>query len=775
MNCPLCGRSNPDGTDRCAGCGSSLTGDSIRPTRMTAPSVKPAEGGGPSTDESVEAPTVLSAKSRAGDREEGSLVTLDPGTRLGNRYEIVSVLGIGGMGVVYRAHDLTLEREVALKVIRPEMTEQAGVMERFRREILLASKITHKNILRIHDLGESDGLSYISMNYVEGETLKDVLRRDGALPAPRALPLAIQMCQALEAAHEAGVVHRDLKPQNILLDEYATPYIADFGLSRSLETGNTMTEKGTILGTIDYMSPEQARGETPDHRGDIYSFGLILYEMITGTLPFRSDNAFSVMMKRVHEDVPGARQVRSEVPVWLASVASRALKRDPDERYQSAAEMLADLESQQATRSWRGLLRPRTLLRAAGVLAVALLIVVGVLGGRSFFEPGERAAVAPRASLALLPFENATGDPSFDWIRTGLPELLRTDLQQAETLRLVGEDRVQGILDGLKVGDEGDFRPDTIRRISNLLGVDNVLTGSLLKAGDQFRLEASVQQTLGDSVSSGTPIRIEGKGEEALFTMVDELTDRIRDDLGVSAGWGEEDRGVTQLSTSSVEALRLHGEALALMRDGNQLEAAARLEGALAEDEGFAMARALLAETYDRLGYSDKAQAEADRAAQGLQEASPYEAARIQAVRARMHYDLDAAEQAYQALCDLTPNSAEAHFDLASVQEDNGKLQEALGSLRRVIDLDPKHANAHFALGRVNFKLGDTGEALNELNTTLTLQVETGNEEGRATVLNGLGTAYLGLNQYDDALRYYEEAYEIRKRIGDLYIPGSLR
>src|SRR6266704_202295 len=277
MNCPRCGWPNPETAVQCSACRASLspdtpiaTGDRTLTTSGVAPSASGGYGFAPST-------------------------RLLPGTLLGTRYEILAILGEGGMGTVYKAQDRELGRLVALKVIRPELASRPEILERFKREILLASQVTHKNVLRIHDFGEAGDVRFISMNYVEGPNLKPLLEKEGPLPLDRALALARQIGEALQAAHDAGIVHRDLKPQNVLVDEEGNAYIADFGISRSLAEGGTMTETGAVLGTVDYMSPEQARGETPDHRGDIYSFGVMLYEMFTGALPFRAGNALSVM------------------------------------------------------------------------------------------------------------------------------------------------------------------------------------------------------------------------------------------------------------------------------------------------------------------------------------------------------------------------------------------------------------------------------------------------------------------------------------------------
>jgi tetratricopeptide (TPR) repeat protein len=665
------------------------------------------------------------------------------------------------MGTVYKAQDRELGRRVALKVIRPDMASRPEVLERFKREILLASQVTHKNVLRIHDLGEAGEVRFISMRYIEGTNLKGLLEEEGPLSLEKGLPLVRQIGEALQAAHDAGIVHRDLKPQNILIDRDGNAYIADFGISRSLAEGGTMTDTGAILGTVDYMSPEQARGETLDHRGDIYSFGVILYEMFTGTLPFRASNALSVMMKRLHEDAPSMRQARPELPAWLVAIVARAMQRNPPDRYQSAGDLLRDIERQRASRSWRRFARKRHLVPAAALLvAAAAALVVPRLPWPPW---GGAAPPPPRASLVLLPFQNATGDARYDWVRSGLPSLLRSGLVQSKALRVVGDERVQEIFQALKVPEGTPPDGTTTRRIASLIGADSALGGRLLKIGGRLRIDASLQT----SQPAATEMTVDGAGDEAIFGMVDELTQRVREGLGVGRGFLERQTHTTELSTKSVEALRLYGEGLALSRSGNQIDAEKRLLQTLEKDPQFAAARALLAETYDRLGYEDKAIEEANRAIAGLGSASPYEAARIRAVQARLSNDLDAAERSYRALCDIAPNDAEAFFDLASLQEERGELKAALESFRRVLVLDRKHPGAHYAVGRVLFKLGDPGAALLDFQAALALHAESGNDEGRATVLNGLGNAHYALGRYEEARRDYQDSLDLRSKIGD--------
>ena len=535
-----------------------------------------------------------------------------------------------------------------------------------------------------------------------------------------------------------------------------------------------MTETGAILGTVDYMAPEQARGETPDHRGDLFSFGIILYEMFTGTLPFRASNALSVMMKRLHEDAPAVRLARPEIPAWLSAVVARALQRDPEDRYQSAGDLLRDLERQRASRSWRRLARPRYLVPAAALAAAAILALLPV---RVPWPPwGPSVPPLPRTSLVLLPFQNATGDPAYDWVKSGLAVLIRSDLIEAKSLRLVGEDRVREVIASLKVPENTEPSPATARRIAALLGADNVLAGRLVRIGYRLRIDAGLLAagtsqdggTAGAAAPKATELVVDGEGDRAIFTMVDDLTRRVRDRLGIARGFLEKRRGAAGRPTRSVVALSMYGEGLALLRAGQEAEAAKRLEQALQEDPRFHAARALLAETYDRLGRSEKAVEEAGKAVAGLGSASPYEAARIRAVQARLTGDSRKALKAYGQLCAIAPNSAEAFFDLAAEQENAGALGDARQSLLRVLALDSKHPTAHYALGRLHSRLGKGTEALEEFGRALALYTETGNDQGRAAVLNGLGDAYRHLlRRPDEALKDYQAALEISRRIGD--------
>src|SRR3954463_6523325 len=258
-----------------------------------------------------------------------------PGSLLGGRYEIIRVLGEGGMGAVYQARDRELDRLIALKVIRPELAGNAAILQRFKQELILARHVTHRNVVRIYDLGEADGIKFITMEYVDGEDLRSLLKLHGKLAAKEAVHIVEQVCRALEAAHAEGVIHRDLKPQNIMRDKQGRIVVMDFGLARSLEA-NGMTQTGALVGTLEYMSPEQALGGELDQRSDLFAVGLIFYELLTGKVPYKADTAIASLMKRTHERAVPASEVDATVPLSLSAIVSRCLERDPKDRYPSA-------------------------------------------------------------------------------------------------------------------------------------------------------------------------------------------------------------------------------------------------------------------------------------------------------------------------------------------------------------------------------------------------------------------------------------------------------
>src|ERR1700683_1134521 len=300
--------------------------------------------------------------------------TLEPGMVLAQRYEIVEILGQGGMGAVYKATDRELNRTVAIKVIRPDLARDQGIVDRFKQELLLAHQVTHRNVIRIYDLSEADGMKFITMEYVEGENLLTLLHEKKKFAPEEAVEIMLQVCRALEAAHTVGVIHRDLKPQNIMRDKTGRILVMDFGLARTLE-GDGMTQSGALVGTIEYMSPEQALAKSLDQRSDIFALGLIFYELLIGNMPFKAESALASLIKRTQERVAPVSDFDHAIPQALSNIVSKCLERDPNMRYQTTSQILADLEV------WQGKHAAATLTFEPNVKPFAQTVPWPLLGG----------------------------------------------------------------------------------------------------------------------------------------------------------------------------------------------------------------------------------------------------------------------------------------------------------------------------------------------------------------------------------------------------------
>src|ERR1700685_620425 len=274
---------------------------------------------------------------------EASIPLLQTGEVLGGRYEILQMVGEGGMGAVYKARDRELDRFVALKLIRRELAANPAIVARFKQELLLSRQVTHKNVIRIYDLGDADGMKFITMEFVEGQDLRALIQEKKKFTPEESVEIMQQVCQALEAAHNVGVIHRDLKPQNVMRETTGRILVMDFGLARTLE-GDGMTQTGALVGTMEYMSPEQALAQNLDQRSDVFSVGLIFYELLTGQTPLRADSALASLIKRTQERVVPVTELDHTIPAALSQIVSRCLERDVELRYQSAAQLLADLE-----------------------------------------------------------------------------------------------------------------------------------------------------------------------------------------------------------------------------------------------------------------------------------------------------------------------------------------------------------------------------------------------------------------------------------------------
>ncbi len=810
LQCTFCRADNPAGATECASCGREIDGgewmegtlvDSGAPdeqlvaggaehekTLIDAGEAPPTE---PPADESEHEtdPGVDPQPATGGDddwmQQAQAKGTMPPGTVLGDRYRIDQLLGFGGMGAVYRASDLELDRVVALKVIRPHLADDPQVLARFKQEIILAREITHRNVVRIFDIGQADDTRFISMEFIEGRDLQTILKERGALPPEEAVEILDQICLALEAAHQEGVVHRDLKPANIMITDDNRVVVMDFGIARSLEASG-MTQTGSLIGTPDYMSPEQVKGETVDARSDIFALGIIFYQMLTGVLPYQGETPMAAMYTRTQKRAAPVRDLKPDLPGYLGDVISRCLEIPVHKRYQSARELLQDLAV------WRGGstnltigqtmmgMKPTTtaarnrlrfaLAAAAAVVAVGL-VAASVAYLRSRPAPaaggGEDTAAVPEdvVSLAVLPFANGSGEPELDWLGPGLAEMLRTDVGQTASLRTVSQDRVHQVLKDLRIQQGTGLDEATLRRVAEFANADTLVWGQYFKLGDQIRIDATVRdferhQTAG--------LKAEAPNDAQLLRVVQELARGIRDNLALSRSAIREAEAQAFIpSASSMVALRHYTEGLDRMRQGNNLEAVTAFESSIEEDADFALAHSELSRAYLKLGRGQKAR-ESSRAAVDLSDDLPtQERYLILAQQARIEGDYEAGVDAYRNLLQSRPADADLNYELALLHEDAGELDLALQYLDTVLEADPQNPAAQLARGRVLIKSGRTQEALAPLNQALSLAIQVDNPEARANVLQALGIAYRILGRPQAALDNFQQSLAIKREIGD--------
>ncbi len=698
---------------------------------------------------------------------------LQPGDVLGSRYEIWNVLGEGGMGTVYKALDREVDHLVALKLIRTEMANHSVVLARFKQELLTARQVTHRNAIRIYDLSEVDGVKFITMEFVEGCDLRKLLLDNSKLPPEQAVEIIRQVCLALEAAHGAGVIHRDLKPQNIMREKGGRILVMDFGLARSLESDG-MTQTGALLGTIEYMSPEQAIGKHLDARSDLFSVGLIFYELLTGKIPYKADTAMASLLKRNQERALPAAEIDASVPKGLSDIVSKCLERDLDLRYQSAQEILADLDAWQGKRPIAASVvaaapLPNRALPwkwiSVGTLAAAVAIGGWALRGKLTSKPASKAAAGPEVSLAILPFRNGSGDSKLDWLGPYLADMLNTDVGQSAHLRTISPDRLHQVLSDLQISPGSDIDSTMVGRIAEFSNADTVVSGQYAKFGELIRIDATLRDLKHDG---HIPITIDVPSEKDVPGGVDRLADSIRQNLGMSSDVMAELRASSFQPTSrSLPALRDYNRSLQLIRDGKNLEAQKLLEAATKEDATFALAFSKLAQTYGNLGYDSQAERAAQRAvalSENLPQAEKY---LIIAARAQVTKNYPEAIKAYETLAKASPDNADVQLALAGLYEDSGDFARATEYGQKILAANPKDLLATLAIGRIALKAGNAQGSLEPLNRALSLSIQIGNDEEKATSLHDIGYAYELLSKNEEALRNYEQALEIRRRIGD--------
>ena len=544
-------------------------------------------------------------------------VLIQPGTILGNRYQIIKMLGEGGMGAVYKARDLELDREIALKVIRPELTSNPEILQRFKQELILARQVTDRNIIRIFDLGEAQGIKFITMEYVEGQSLYDILRKQGKVPVDEAVEIMKQMLSGLRAAHREGIVHRDLKPGNIMRDAQGRIVVMDFGLARSIG-GDGMTRTGAMLGTMEYMSPEQAQALEVDARSDLYTVGLICYELLTGKMPYHADSAVASLLKRMQERAVPASDFDSSIPQPISELVSSCLERDPAQRWQSAQEILVRLDEIQGKRppslisSRPPVSLPPTLAPppstvvvppsppkkrvGLGVLALVVVAVLAAVGGW-FLHSRPKVVQTPKTLTVLVAdFRNDTSDSVFDGT---LEPTVALQLEGAPFISVANRAQARATLAELKPGanalDEATARLVAVRE-----GIQVVVSGAIAPAGSGYKLISKVSDALtGKTIATEES---EAPNKANILSAVAALASQMRTSLGDKASESAKLAEAETFTTGSLEATHEYAEAQEARTAGKTEEAIRGFHRAVELDLNFGSAYGNLGALYFNTG-----------------------------------------------------------------------------------------------------------------------------------------------------------------------------
>jgi serine/threonine protein kinase/Flp pilus assembly protein TadD len=546
---------------------------------------------------------------------ETSRDELARGTVFAGRYEIIEELGIGGMGRVYRAHDTKLNEEVAVKLIKPEIAAERRVVERFRNELKTARKIRHKNVCGMYDFHEEGKTLYLTMEYVRGEDLKSLIHRMKALTVGAAVSVARQVAEGLNEAHKLGIVHRDLKPGNVMIDKEGQAKIMDFGIARSLAGGGT-TAEGAIIGTPEYMSPEQVEGKEADQRSDIYALGIILFEMVTGRVPFEGETPFSIANKQKSEPPPVPKKLVPQIPEGLNKLILRCLEKDKAKRYQTAEELIAELATVEellpttervtpkrktiTPREITVKFRPRNLLIPAA--AVILLIIAAIFLQRFLLHKKASVILSAKPLIAVLYLKNSSGDPTLDNWKENLPTLLAAGLTQSRYLRVLDDPTIYGILTKLNLLSSGKYTSDELKRIAAEGGATHLLEGNYFIVGSKFIVNLSLIDAKTGNVLK--PIQEEAQNKDAIYNSVDVLVKKIKLALNIPEKLIDEDiyKMAGEVYTKNPQALESYIEAVRFDQNLERDKALKSSEKAVELDPEFAMAYVMLGKIYGNSG-----------------------------------------------------------------------------------------------------------------------------------------------------------------------------
>ncbi len=685
-----------------------------------------------------------------------------------SHYKILEKIGSGGMGIVYKAQDLKLDRFVALKFLPPHLTTSEEEKQRFIHEAKAASTLEHNNICNIHEIDETkDGQLFISMAYYEGETL-DKRIKEKPLPIEEAIDIAIQIAQGLAKAHEKEITHRDIKPANIMLTKEGVVKVLDFGLAK-LSTQTKLTKESTTLGTVSYMSPEQAKGEDADYRTDIWSLGVIIYEILTGQLPFKGEYESAVIYSILNDTQEPVTGLRTGVSMELELVVNKCLEKNPKERYQHVDELLVDLKRLKRNSESLVISKPasasvkkissKTLKWTIVLIALILIIqlVYFVLKPLLF----ETEFIGEPRPIVVIGFKNQTGEETYDYLQEVIPNLLITSLEQSQYLQVITWERLHDLLKQLGIEGANLFDRDVGFELCQMEGVDAIVLGSFTKAGDIFVTDLKVLDVASKSLLASASAKGEGVGS-ILQNQIDDLSEKITAVVGLPE---ETVRGsqlkISEVTTASMDAYN-H-----FLRGRNEFErfyfddARQSLVKALEFDSTFAIAHLYLALVFDNLG-DLKSKIKAYEKAKSLSEKSTEKDKLYieQLYAGNIEGNQEKRLKILKQMVKKYPKEKEVHYSLANLYQDENFFKEAIEEYNKVLELDPSYGSAMNDLGYIYADLEQFEKAIECFRKYATISPDDANP------FDSMAEMYFRMGMLDEAVAKYKEALAVKPDFG---------